>query len=156
MTNRTYNGADFIVEPTSGERLLAGVRTRRILAFLIDAILIAALTLAVGIVVFFLGIVTLGLGWLLYPILWPMVALIYCAFTMGGPRSATIGMRTQGIEVRFLDGSRMNPGIAAIHAILFYASVSLLTPFIVLVALFSDRKRLLHDLVLGTIVVNRS
>ncbi|WP_237151598.1 RDD family protein [Oryzibacter oryziterrae] len=156
MTNRTYNGADYIVEPMSGDRLLAGVRTRRIIAFLIDAVLIALLTFGVGVLVFFLGIVTLGLGWLLYPILWPVVALVYCAFTMGGPNSATVGMRTQGLEVRFLDGSRMNPGIAAIHAVLFYASVSLLTPFIVLVALVSDRKRLLHDLVLGTIVVNRS
>jgi len=33
--------------------------------------------------------------------------------------------------------------------------MSLLTPFVLLVSLFSDRKRLLHDILLGTIIVNR-
>jgi uncharacterized RDD family membrane protein YckC len=32
--------------------------------------------------------------------------------------------------------------------------VSFLTPFIVLVALFNHRRRLLHDMLVGTIVIN--
>lgn len=136
--------------------LYDGVRTRRILGFLLDAVFIALLTIAASFVVLVLGIFTLGLGWLLFPLLWPFLALIYCAFTLGGSASATPGMRAFGLEMRQLNGQRMTPVLAAIHAVLFYASVSLLTPFVVLFSLIADRKRLLHDIVLGTVVVNRT
>lgn len=145
----------FQPDPLTDVRLYEGVRTRRVLAFLLDVVILALLTLAVGVVVFFVGIFTLGLGWVLYAILWPAVALVYSAFTLGGPNSATPGMRAFGLEMRLLDGARMTPVLAAVHAILFWASVSLLTPFVVLFSLIADRKRLLHDLVLGTVVVNR-
>ena len=80
MSNRTYDAADYIIdEGRPGPGAVSGIRTRRIIAFLIDAVIIAMLTFAVGVVVFFLGIVTLGLGWLLYPILWPAVALVPCS-----------------------------------------------------------------------------
>jgi uncharacterized RDD family membrane protein YckC len=42
------------------------------------------------------------------------------------------------------------------HAVLFWLSISILTPFVVLVGLFNSRRRLLHDFVLGTVVVNNS
>lgn len=156
MGNRTYDAADFIIdEGVPGPRAVSGIRTRRVIAFLIDVVIIALLTLLASVVVFVLGIFTLGLGWLLFPILWPGVALVYSAFSLGGPSSATVGMRTQGIEGRFMDGSRLNPGIAAIHAVLFYVSVSILTPLVLLVSLFTDHKRLLHDIVLGIVFVNR-
>jgi len=44
--------------------------------------------------------------------------------------------------------------LGAVHVILFWISVSALTPFILLVAFFNRRKRLLHDIVLGTVIVN--
>ena len=34
--------------------------------------------------------------------------------------------------------------------------VSFLSPFVVLVGLFNGRRRLLHDFVLGTVVINNS
>jgi uncharacterized RDD family membrane protein YckC len=40
------------------------------------------------------------------------------------------------------------------HAVLFWVSISFLTPFVVLVGLFNGRRRLLHDIVLGTVVIN--
>ena len=40
------------------------------------------------------------------------------------------------------------------HAILFWLTVSLLTPFILLVGFFSTRRRLLHDMLIGTVVIN--
>jgi uncharacterized RDD family membrane protein YckC len=145
----------FAPDPLTDQRLYDGVRTRRVLAFLLDVVILAILTFLVGVVVFFLGVVTLGLGWLLYAILWPAVALVYCAFTLGGPNSATPGMRAFGLEMRTLDGGRMNPVLAMIHSVLFYASISLLTPLVLLVSLIADRKRLLQDLIIGTVVVNR-
>jgi uncharacterized RDD family membrane protein YckC len=44
--------------------------------------------------------------------------------------------------------------LGAVHAVAFYISVSVLTPFVLLVGLFNQRHRLLHDIVLGTVVIN--
>lgn len=134
---------------------LASVRTNRVFAFLVDALLIGALTLLSCVLVFFLGVFTLGLGWLLFPILWPAVALVYVAVTLGGATSATPGMRAMGLTMRMTDGRRPDMLIAAIHALLFWFSVSLLTPLVLIVSLLNGEKRLLHDIILSTIVVNR-
>ena len=42
------------------------------------------------------------------------------------------------------------------HAIAYWLTVTFLTPFILLVALFNDRRRLLHDMLVGTIVINNA
>jgi uncharacterized RDD family membrane protein YckC len=39
---------------------------------------------------------------------------------------------------------------------LFWISISVLSPFVLLVGLFNSRRRLLHDFVLGTVVINNS
>ncbi|RTL98894.1 MAG: RDD family protein, partial [Bradyrhizobiaceae bacterium] len=44
----------------------------------------------------------------------------------------------------------------AVHAVCFWISVSVLSPFVLLVGLFNGRRRLLHDFVLGTVVINTS
>lgn len=140
--------------PLTHHALYDGIRTKRMLAFLVDVVAIAILTFIAGIVVFFLGIVTLGLGWLAYAFLWQGVAILYTAFTLGGPSSATPGMRAMGVEMRLWDGSRPSPFIAAAHVVLFWVSVAMITPFVLLVSLFADRKRLLHDIIIGAVVVN--
>jgi uncharacterized RDD family membrane protein YckC len=40
--------------------------------------------------------------------------------------------------------------------VLFWVSVSVLSPLVLLVGLFNGRRRLLHDIVLGTVVINSS
>ena len=100
-----------------------------------------------------LGIFTLGLLWLLFPAVWPVVAILYSVLTLGGPHSATPGMRFMGIEIRTLRGERMDYGLALLHVLGFWFSVAILTPLVLLVALFTERKQLLHDLVLGTVAV---
>lgn len=143
-------------DPVAHPELFEGVRSRRIFAFFIDVVAIALLTLAAGVVVFFLGIFTFGLAFLFYAFLGQAVALLYAAFTLGGPNAATPGMRAMGLEMRLWYGAKPYPLLAAMHALLFWFSVALLTPFVLLVALFSGRKRLLHDLILGTVVMNTS
>ena len=44
--------------------------------------------------------------------------------------------------------------LGAVHAVAFWFSVSAFTPFVLLVAFFNQRKRLLHDIVLGTVIIN--
>jgi uncharacterized RDD family membrane protein YckC len=41
-----------------------------------------------------------------------------------------------------------------VHAVVFWVSVSVLTPFILVIGLFNSRKRLLHDMLVGTVLIN--
>jgi len=160
MTDATRGTADgtldgrFVYDPATRPDLFDGVLSKRIIAFIIDAILIVCLMIPAALLVGVLGIVTLGLGWLLYPPLFAIVALGYVALTMGGPSSATIGMRAAGIEMRTWNGQKMFPLLAIMHALIFWFSVGFLTPLVLLVALFTRRKQLLHDLLLGVVALN--
>ncbi|WP_106752234.1 RDD family protein [Pannonibacter carbonis] len=145
-----------LFDPMANPALFDGIRSKRVFAFLIDVLLVAFFTFVAGILVFFLGIFTLGLAWFFYAFLWQAVALIYTAVTLGGPNAATPGMRAMGIEMRLWYGAKPYALLAAMHVLLFWLSFTLLTPLVVLISLFSDRKRLLHDIVLGTVVMNSS
>jgi len=144
-------------DPVMNPELFRGVLSCRILAFLIDVIVIALPVVAAAIVIGLLGIVTFGLGWILF---WPLHgfaivwAILYYGFTLGGQHSATLGMRALGVEMRTWNGEPPTFLLGAIHAVLFWISVSALTPFILLVGLFNGRRQLLHDMVLGTMVIN--
>jgi uncharacterized RDD family membrane protein YckC len=135
---------------------LDGVRTRRVYAFLIDAFIVFLLSIPVSIVIFMLGIVTLGLGFFLYAIMFPVLAITYVACTMGSEDQATVGMKANDIYLARLDGGKIDPITAIVHSVLFWAGNAILSPLVLLVTLFSDRKRTLHDLLLGTIVLRRS
>lgn len=154
MSSQSADTRVDIYDPLTRPELFEGVRGKRVFAFFIDVIAIAILTFGAGILVFVLGIFTLGLGWLLFAILWQTVALAYCAFTLGGPNAATPGMRAMGLEMRLWYGAKPYPLLAAMHSILFWFSVAIITPLVLLVTFFSDRKRLLHDMILGTLVMN--
>ncbi len=134
-------------------RTYEGVRTRRVLAFCLDYVFVGLLCVPVAVVVFLLGIITLGLGFALFGILVPAVALVYVAFTLGGPEQATPGMRMMGVRLERLDGKPVDGILAIVHTALFWAGNVLLTPFILLATLFLDRKRTVHDMLLGTVVV---
>lgn len=138
---------------TSRRELYDGILSRRVFAFIFDFIAISIVSIVAALAVFFLGIFTFGLGWALYLIFMPLVIAGYLAFTLGGPDAATPGMKIMGIQMRLHDGSRAGPFGAMAHGLLFYLSVSFLTPFVLLVGLFTQRGRLLHDLVLGTYIV---
>jgi len=132
--------------------LYEGVLARRVLAFCVDYLLVLLLTIPAAIVVALLGVLTLGLGWLLYAVLVPLVALVYVWRTLGGPNQATTGMRMLGIKLLRLDGGRVDGPLAVLHSVLFWAGNVVLTPLILLATLFTDRKRTVHDLLLGTVV----
>jgi uncharacterized RDD family membrane protein YckC len=149
----TLDANELAYDPAVHPELYDGVRTRRFFAFLIDAAVVLFLMVVAFIVIGILGIFTLGLAWLLIPAIWPAIAIIYAVMTLGGPSSATPGMRFTGIEIRTVRGERMDYAWALLHALGFWFSVAILTPFILLVALFTARKQLLHDLLLGTVAV---
>ena len=63
-------------------------------------------------------------------------------------------MQVVGIELRTWSGQRMFPLLAVMHALLFWFSCGILTPLILLVGLFTARRQLLHDLLLGVVALN--
>jgi uncharacterized RDD family membrane protein YckC len=105
------------------------------------------------------GVVTLGLGWALFWLVSPasvIWALVYYGASLGGPYSATLGMRVMDLELRTWYGAPSYFVLGAMHAVLFWVSISFLSPLVLLVGLFNGRRRLLHDIVLGTVVINSS
>ncbi len=64
-------------------RAYEGVRSRRILAFLVDYTIVLLLCIPFGLLVGVLGILTFGLGWMLYGALFPLVAIITGSNTTG-------------------------------------------------------------------------
>ncbi len=144
----------FVYDPETQPELFDGILSKRIVAFIIDAILIVLLMVPAALMIFILGIITIGIAWLLYPALFAIVALGYVALTLGGRASATPGMGMVGVEMRTWNGQRMFPLLAIMHALIFWFSCGILTPLILLVGLFTRRRQLLHDLLLGVVALN--
>ena len=146
-------------DPERTPELFEGVLARRVVAFVIDFVLIAVPVLLAAMFIFAFGIVTLGLGFALYWLLPPATvvwALVYFGMTLGAPASATIGMRVMDLEMRTWYGAPAYFVLGAVHAIGFWFTASFFTPFVLLVAFFNERHRLLHDILLGTVVINNA
>ena len=144
-------------DPSASPELFDGVVARRIIAFLIDLIILAIPIVLLSMFIFVIGVVTLGFGFILYALLSPIMvlwALFYYGITLGSPRSATLGMRVMDLEMRTWYGAPAYFVLGAVHAIVFWITVSVLTPFVLLVCLFNERRRCLHDILVGTIVIN--
>jgi len=144
-------------DPAANPELFDGVLSRRVIAFVIDFTLIAAPVVLAAMFIFAFGLVTLGLGFALYWLLPPATviwAIVYFGVTLGSPASATIGMRVMDLEMRTWYGAPAYFVLGAVHAIVFWFTISALTPFILLVCFFNERRRLLHDILLGTVVIN--
>jgi uncharacterized RDD family membrane protein YckC len=141
-------------DPVKQPQPFQGVIGKRVLAFIVDAIIIGILWIIAVVAVTILGVLTLGLAWLLFGLVFPAVGLGYNALTIGGPNSATIGQRMMGLEVRMWFGGKVTPLIAAFHALLFWFSLVVFCP-ILLWAFFDPRKRCLHDILAGVVVINR-
>ncbi|MEJ2624747.1 MAG: RDD family protein [Pseudolabrys sp.] len=144
-------------DPVTRPELFEGVLARRVIAFVIDFVILAVPVILAAMFIFAFGIVTLGLGWALYWLLPPgtvIWALVYFGTTLGSNASATLGMRVVDLEMRTWYGAPAYFVLGAVHAIVFWISLSVLTPFVLLVAFFNDRRRLLHDILLGTVVIN--
>ena len=73
-----------------------------------------------------------------------------------GRDGATPGMRVFDLEVRSWNGRPPDTSQAFLTTVLFYASVSLTVWLVLLVPLFTDRNRTLHDILAGTIVLRRA
>lgn len=145
------------IDNETGSRVISpaemdGVRTARVISFLIDYLVIGLLCIPFAVLIGFLGVITLGLAWGLYAILPAAVALLYIATTLGGKKQATLGMQFTGVTLKRLDGGKIDPLLAILHSILFWVIHSIAVILPLFVSFFSSKKRLLHDVLLGTYV----
>jgi len=134
-----------------GRDALAGVRTRRILALVLDLFLVGILAAVIWTA---LLIVTFGLSFFFLPPLFPLIAFFYNGLSVSGAKMGTPGMRAMDLEMRMDDSGARVPFInAAAHAIFFYLSWCF--PVIFVVSLLDAEKRCLHDMLVGAVVVRR-
>src|SRR5436190_21034335 len=90
-------------DPVTQPELFSGVATKRVFAFLIDLVVIAVPVVLGYLFILLFGLLTLGLGWMLFWLAWPasvVWAIVYYGATLGAPHSATIGMRVMDLELR--------------------------------------------------------
>ena len=139
-------------DPAANPELFKGVLARRFIAFAIDIVIIMLPVAFAAVFIFFLGLVTFLLGWALFWVLYPgtiVWALVYCGSTLGSPASATIGMRIMDLEMHTWYGAPAYFVLGAVHAIVFW-----MTPLVLVIGLLNGRQRLLHDILIGTVVIN--
>jgi len=142
---------NFVSAPTLRADALSGVRTRRILALLLDLVLVTILAAFIWVA---LLILTLGLSLILLPPLFPLVAFFYNGLTVSGAKMATPGMRAMDLEMRMHETGARVPFInAAAQALFFY--VSWCFPPVFLVSLVDSEKRCLHDILAGVTLTRR-
>jgi len=153
-TSADFGAQPHVFNPVTQPQLFDAVIRKRCVAFVIDAIIIGILWAVAVVAVTILGVLTLGLAWLLFGLIFPAVGLGYNALTIGGPKSATVGQRMMGLTVPMWYGGKVTPLVAAFHALLFWFSLVVFFP-ILLWAFFDQRKRCLHDILAGVLVINR-
>jgi uncharacterized RDD family membrane protein YckC len=134
--------------------LTRGVISRRFAAWWIDLVLIGILTsgfLAFGVA---FGLLTFGLGWHVLGFV-PLVPFFYHWLTLASPMSATPGQAMMGLIVR-RNEDLLRPMLmeALASVLLFYLTLAVFFPLLLL-ALFTVRRRAPHDMLSGLVVIRR-
>lgn len=147
MTYSPYWG---LPDPDTQAEFYQSVPTKRLVAFVIDTIVIALITVVAIPFTAFTGLLFL-------PILAMVVGFAYRTVTLA-TGSATWGMRLTGIELRNARGERFDLMLAAAHTLLFSVFFSMFIPQVVSIVLMltTARAQSLPDMILGTAAINRA
>lgn len=134
----------------------SGLVQRRVKAFLIDLVVFASLIVAIGIggsiyAPLLTAIFTPFLPFLIVPL-----TMLYFAAAQGGRRGASPGMRFYGLSLRQRTGGAPGYQAALFRSVAFYLTITLLTPLVLLVLFFTRGKRALHDVFIGTVIIDSS
>jgi uncharacterized RDD family membrane protein YckC len=136
-------------DPYSHAELYRDVPTKRLVAWGVDFLAIAAMTVALIPITLFTALFYL-------PFLAMMVSFLYRWVTLTRG-SATWGMRFTAIEIRAPDGGRLDASQAFLHTLGYHVSLAIFPLQLLSIALMlmSERKQGLTDHVLGTAALNR-
>lgn len=127
---------------------------RRSIAYLVDGIILVIFGAVLIVALSIFGVITFGFGFHLFPLL-SIVPIAYATVLIGGPDSATFGMRLMDVQVRSWSGERPNMVQALVMTVLFYGTIAITWFFGLLVVFFNTRRRTAHDFLAGTVVVRR-
>ncbi|MEM9232442.1 MAG: RDD family protein [Pseudomonadota bacterium] len=142
-----------IPHPDRDSQFYEGVPVRRLAAFVIDMVVIFVLT---AVSAFVLLVATFGLSGPIIPLVITLTGFFY-RYLMLKQRSATIGMLLTGIEVRNSEGDKLDNTMAFLHTAT-YTATFIVTPLMLIgwfLMLSDSHRRLMHDSILGTVVINR-
>ncbi|MDB5562913.1 MAG: hypothetical protein JWN11_2331 [Hyphomicrobiales bacterium] len=143
-------------DPATSPELFDGVLPRRAVAFLIDVTLIGMIMLGLGFVALLAGFLTFGLAWTMLPLIAPLAVVPYYALTLGSSHRATVGMSMMDIVLTPTRGQPLDGIAVLLHPFLFWLSFWISWPVSLLFALFTPRQQMLHDLIVGSLMVRRS
>ena len=145
-----------VPDPQTDPQFYDGVPLRRLIAFVLDTLVIVILWFVVLVLVFAISAATMGLALPVGILMLACTGLIY-RWIMLWQRSATLGMMAVGVEVRDAQGEKCSPGIAFLHSIAFLVTLYFLPLAIIgwILMASSPHRRTMHDLMLGAVVINR-
>ena len=131
-----------------------GVTVRRLVAFLLDWAIIVMLLIVLHLAAGILTVLTFGLlAWLHLLLLPIVIALAYHIAQLASPAAGTLGMRLFGLRAWSVLGGRPTSSQAALHAFCLYGSLAVTGGLVAVVALFEPRRRTLHDMLAGVVVL---
>ncbi|MFC4213877.1 RDD family protein [Pseudophaeobacter arcticus] len=136
-------------DPDYQAEFYAFTAPKRLVAWVVDSILIVVLSLITVVMTAFVGL-------LIWPLLYLVIGFVYRAATLSSS-SATLGMRFAGIELRDLSGRRLDSQQAVLHSLGF--SISIAVPVLqvisIILMLTTAKGQGLSDSLLGTVMLNR-
>lgn len=136
-------------DPQLQPEFYSDVPMKRLLAFVIDTLIILAVCVAILPFTAFTGL-------FFFPFLMLVVGFAYRIITIAN-RSATWGMRLMSIEFRTHDGRAFDLGTAVLHTLGFTVSMGVFVAQAasIVMMLTSERGQGLTDMVLGSVALNR-
>jgi len=137
---------------------LSNVRTLRLFAFALDAVVVVVLWWLWGALMVALAWPTYGASFGL-AIFMPLIGVFYSGLTAGSGAMATFGMRAVGLKLSDTGGNPVGFIIAAGHALVLWLAITwswgTLAAAMMAVSLFHPAKRAAHDLLTGVILSRR-
>jgi uncharacterized RDD family membrane protein YckC len=132
--------------------LTSGITGRRLGGWLVDAILVGIVMIALNLALWIIGFLTFGLGWFMLGGLW-VIPIAYVFVFVASPAQATPGQSFAGLRVvRDDDLGRPTPAQALVYAV-GYAVTMAAGMIWLIAAFFTRRARCLHDIVAGVAVL---
>jgi uncharacterized RDD family membrane protein YckC len=147
MTARPYSAG--LPDPTARADFYDGIRTKRLIAWVLDMVLIAVLS---SILLPFTAFTAL----FFFPFFMLVTGFFYRWFTLS-VGSATWGMALMGIQIRDGQGDRLSGSLAFWHTLGYTLSVAIAPLQLLSVGMMclSPRRQGLSDLLLNTAAINR-
>lgn len=137
-------------DPDTQAEFYQDVTLKRLVAWLVDVVIIVAICIVIG-------LLTFGVGFFLWGLVYLAVGFTYRVTTLSS-QSATLGMRLMAVEMRTHRGERFDRATSALHTLGYYLSMSTVALQVVsIVMMFTTaRGQGLGDMFLGTAAINRA